>query len=80
MKRDNSELIDVAMSMIGTMNDQYVNSLVKTRPEPKYSYEFNNDLMAIRRLQAFVNFVRDHNPALFESAYRYVDETIVDNE
>jgi hypothetical protein len=36
--------------------------------------------MAFKRLQAFVNFVRDHNPALFESAYRYVNEVVVDNE
>lgn len=78
--KNKNEVVDAAMSMIGTMNESYINSLVNTKPEPEYSYEFNNDLMAVRRLQAFVNFVRDHNPALFESAYRYVNEVVVDNE
>ena len=78
--KNKNEVIDAAMSMIGTMNENYINSLVNTKPEPKYSYEFNNDLMAFKRLQAFVNFVRDHNPALFESAYRYVNEVVIDKE
>ena len=46
--KNKNEVIDAAMSMIGTMNENYINSLVNTKPEPKYSYEFNNDLMAFK--------------------------------
>ena len=68
-------MVDTAMSMIGALNNEYINSLVRTKPEPKYSYELSNDMLAIKRLQAFVEFVRTHNPGMFESAYRHVNET-----
>ena len=51
--KNKNEAVDAAMSMIGTMNENYINSLVNTKPEPKFSYEFNNDLMAFKRLQAY---------------------------
>jgi hypothetical protein len=35
--KNKNEVIDAAMSMIGTMNENYINSLVNTKPEPKYS-------------------------------------------
>tara|TARA_B100000780_G_C21097627_1_gene442765 strand:+ start:273 stop:515 length:243 start_codon:yes stop_codon:yes gene_type:complete len=80
MKADNNDMVDTAMAMIGAINKEYINTLVKTKPEPKHSYEFGNDLLAIKRLQAFVEFVRTHNPSMFESAYKHVSDTIRDNE
>tara|TARA_R110002096_G_scaffold343946_2_gene536869 strand:- start:858 stop:1091 length:234 start_codon:yes stop_codon:yes gene_type:complete len=73
-------MVDTAMSMIGALNDEYINSLVRTKPEPRYSYELSNDMLAIKRLQAFVEFVRTHNPSVFESAYKHVNEIDGDNE
>jgi len=34
----------------------------------------------MRRLQAFVEYIYAHQPSMFESAYRFASESVVDNE
>jgi len=39
-------------------------------PAPKYSNEVQDDMQSTERLRKFVEYIRQHHPALFEHAYK----------
>jgi hypothetical protein len=39
-------------------------------PSPKYSNEVQDDMQSTERLRKFVEYIRQHHPALFEHAYK----------
>ena len=39
-------------------------------PAPKYSDEVQDDMQSTERLRKFVEYIRQHHPALFEHAYK----------
>ncbi len=75
-----NELVDNSMALILDMTVKNNQALAKSAFKPKGSTNFNNDLIAMRRLQAFVEYIYAHQPSMFESAYRFASESVVDNE
>jgi len=79
-KEEMNELVDNSMALILDMTVKNNQALAKSAFKPKGSTNFNNDLMAMKRLQAFVEYIYAHQPSMFESAYRFASESVVDNE
>jgi hypothetical protein len=79
-KEEMNELVDNSMALILDMTVKNNQALAKSAFKPKGSTNFNNDLIAMRRLQAFVEYIYAHQPSMFESAYRFASESVVDNE
>jgi len=79
-KEEMNELVDNSMALILDMTVKNNQALAKSAFKPKGSTNFNNDLIAMRRLQAFVEYIYAHQPSMFESAYRFANESVVDNE
>ena len=75
-----NQLVDNSMALILDMTVKNNQALAKSAFKPKGSTNFNNDLIAMRRLQAFVEYIYAHQPSMFESAYRFASESVVDNE
>ena len=75
-----NELVDNSMALVLDMTVRNNQALAKSAFKPKGSTNFNNDLMAMKRLQAFVEYIYAHQPSMFESAYRFASESVVDNE
>ena len=75
-----NELVDNSMALALDMTRRNNQALAKSAFRPKGSTRFNNDLMAMKRLQAFVEYIYAHQPSMFESAYRFANESVVDNE
>ena len=75
-----NKLVDNSMALILDMTVKNNQALAKSAFKPKGSTNFNNDLIAMRRLQAFVEYIYAHQPSMFESAYRFASESVVDNE
>ena len=75
-----NELVDNSMALVLDMTVKNNQALAKSAFKPKGSTNFNNDLIAMRRLQAFVEYIYAHQPSMFESAYRFANESVVDNE
>ena len=75
-----NELVDNSMALALDMTVRNNQELAKAAFKPKGSTNFNNDLMAMKRLQAFVEYIYAHQPSMFESAYRFANESVVDNE
>jgi len=75
-----NELVDNSMALVLDMTVKNNQALAKSAFKPKGSTNFNNDLIAMRRLQAFVEYIYAHQPSMFESAYRFASESVVDNE
>lgn len=79
-KEEMNKLVDNSMALILDMTVKNNQALAKSAFKPKGSTNFNNDLIAMRRLQAFVEYIYAHQPSMFESAYRFASESVVDNE
>ena len=79
-KEEMNELVDNSMALVLDMTMRNNQTLAKSAFKPKGSTKFNNDLMAMKRLQAFVEYIYAHQPSMFESAYRFASESVVDNE
>jgi len=79
-KEEMNELVDNSMALALDMTVRNNQELAKAAFKPKGSTNFNNDLMAMKRLQAFVEYIYAHQPSMFESAYRFASESVVDNE
>lgn len=79
-KEEMNELVDNSMALVLDMTVRNNQALAKSAFKPKGSTNFNNDLMAMKRLQAFVEYIYAHQPSMFESAYRFASESVVDNE
>jgi hypothetical protein len=79
-KEEMNELVDNSMALVLDMTVKNNQALAKSAFKPKGSTNFNNDLIAMRRLQAFVEYIYAHQPSMFESAYRFASESVVDNE
>lgn len=79
-KEEMNELVDNSMALVLDMTMRNNQALAKSAFKPKGSTNFNNDLIAMRRLQAFVEYIYAHQPSMFESAYRFASESVVDNE
>jgi len=79
-KEEMNELVDNSMALALDMTVRNNQELAKAAFKPKGSTNFNNDLMAMKRLQAFVEYIYAHQPSMFESAYRFANESVVDNE
>jgi hypothetical protein len=79
-KEEMNELVDNSMALILDMTVKNNQALAKSAFKPKGSTNFNNDLIAMKRLQAFVEYIYAHQPSMFESAYRFASESVVDNE
>ena len=79
-KEEMNELVDNSMALVLDMTVRNNQGLAKSAFKPKGSTNFNNDLMAMKRLQAFVEYIYAHQPSMFESAYRFANESVVDNE
>jgi len=84
MKKDEmnwiDDLVDNSMALALDMTKRNNQAIAKSAFKPKGSTNFNNDLMAMKRLQAFVEYIYAHQPSMFESAYRFANESVVDNE
>ena len=79
-KTEMSTIIDNSMALIMESVNNHNKALANVKPEPKFSNTFLDDSMCISRIKAFVEYVRQHHPKLFEDAYSYADESVVDNE
>ena len=79
-KEEMNELVDNSMALVLDMTMRNNQTLAKSAFKPKGSTNFNNDLIAMKRLQAFVEYIYAHQPSMFESAYRFANESVVDNE
>jgi len=79
-KEQMNELVDNSMALVLDMTMRNNQALSKSAFKPKGSTNFNNDLIAMKRLQAFVEYIYAHQPSMFESAYRFASESVVDNE
>ena len=75
-----NDLVDESMALVLDMTMRNNQALAKSAFKPKGSTNFNNDLLAMKRLQAFVEYIYAHQPSMFESAYRFASESVVDNE
>jgi hypothetical protein len=75
-----SELIDESLALVTNNYNQYNKKLEKPKPEPKFSGAFLDDTMCMERIKAFVEYVRQHHPVVFEDAYKQADKCFVDNE
>jgi len=74
------DLVDNSMALALDMTRRNNQVIAKSAFKPKGSTRFNNDLIAMKRLQAFVEYIYAHQPSMFESAYRFANESVVDNE
>ena len=79
-KEQMNEFVDNSMALVLDMTVRNNQELAKSAFKPKGSTRFNNDLVAMKRLQAFVEYIYAHHPGMFESAYRFASESVVDNE
>lgn len=73
-------IIDSAMDLV--INKTMENNMLAANSfmEPKHTLDFRNDLLAIKKVQAFIEYVYAHQPSMFEQAYRYASESVSDNE
>tara|TARA_R100000541_G_C1843720_1_gene76367 strand:+ start:42 stop:287 length:246 start_codon:yes stop_codon:yes gene_type:complete len=78
--KEMNDLVDESMALVLDMTMRNNQALAKSAFKPKGSTNFNNDLLAMKRLQAFVEYIYAHQPSMFESAYRFASESVVDNE
>lgn len=79
-KKEINEIIDNSMALALDMTMRNNQVIAKSAFKPKGTRRFNDDLLAMRRLQAFVEYIYAHQPSMFESAYRFANESVVDNE
>ena len=75
-----SEIIDESLALVTNNYNQCNKQLERPKPEPKFSGAFLDDTMCMERIKAFVEYVRQHRPVVFEDAYSYADKSVVDNE
>jgi len=75
-----SELIDESLALVTNNYNHCDKQLAGPKPEPKYSGAFLDDTMCMERIKAFVEYVRQHHPVVFEDAYKQADRCFVDNE
>ena len=75
-----SELIDESLALVTNNYNHCDKQLAEPKPEPKYSGAFLDDTMCMERIKAFVEYVRQHHPVVFEDAYKQADKCFVDSE
>ena len=75
-----SDLVDESVKAINDSYAEYNKQAKGPKPEPKYTGAFLDDTMCMERIKAFVEYVRQHHPSVFEDAYKKADSCFVDNE
>jgi len=73
-------IIDSAMDLMISKTVESNMLAAKAYMQPKHTIRFEDDLLAMRRVQAFIEYVYAHQPNLFEQAYKYASESVSDNE
>ena len=73
-------IVDSAMVLMISKTIENNMLTAKAFMQPKHTGKFRDDLLAMRRVQAFIEYVYAHQPSLFEQAYRYASESVSDNE
>jgi len=81
--KNNTEIgaiVDSAMDLMISKTIKNNTMFAKAYMKPKHTLDFRDDLLAMKRVQAFIEYVYAHQPSLFEHAYKFASESVIDNE